>query len=132
MSIQIDLSEQLESRLQEEAAKAGVHPEDYVVATLARFLQVEPNVSAATDDELLEFVNEGLSESDWNHYYGLTRKRQEELISEQELEELIRLTDRIENLNAARMKCLVELALRRRVTVDALMKQLGIELSLPD
>src|SRR5690242_5825521 len=112
MSIQIDLSEQLELRLQEEAAKAGVHPEDYVVATLSRFLQVEPNVAAATEDELLEFISGGLSESDWSHYYELVQKREQELISGEELDDLVRLTDRIEHLNAARVKCLVELASR--------------------
>jgi transcriptional regulator with XRE-family HTH domain len=130
MSIQIDLSEQLELRLQEEAAKAGVHPEDYVVATLSRYLQVEPNVSAATDDELLEFISGGLSESDWTHYYELVQKREQELISETELDELVRLTDRIEHLNAARAKCLVELASRRGISLDALMQQLGIEVAM--
>lgn len=130
MSIQIELSEQLKLRLQEEAAKAGVHPEDYVVATLSRYLHVEPNVSAATDDELLEFISGGLSESDWNHYYALVSKREQEQISEKELHDLVRLTDRIEHLNAARVKCLVELASRRGISLDALMDHLGIEVAM--
>jgi hypothetical protein len=130
MSIQIDLSEHLETRLQEEAAKAGVHPEDYVVATLSRLLQVEPNVAAATEDELLEFISGGLSESDWNHYYELVREREQELISAEELHDLVRLTDRSEHLNAARVKCLAELASRRGVSLNTLMKQLGIDVAM--
>lgn len=130
MSIQIDLSEQLEQRLQEEAAKVGVHPEDFVIATLARFLQIEPNVAAATEDELLEFIGGGLSEGDWNHYYELVQKREQELISDEELHDLMRLTDRIEHLNAARVKCLVELASRRGISLDALMQQLGIDVAI--
>ena len=130
MAIHLDLSNSLQSRVNEEAAKAGMPPEQFVVSALSRFLQVEPNVSIATEDELLEFITSGLSENDWQHYDSLVAKRQQEQISTSELEELTRLTDRLEHLNAARMKCLVELAARRGCSMEAVMQQLGIDARL--
>ena len=48
-------------------------------------------------------------------------------ITEADLQELIRLTDESERLNAERIKHLLELAHLQGVTLDEVMKQLGIE-----
>jgi len=57
----------------------------------------------------------------------LIAKRQSYTITEDELQELIRLTDESERLNVERMKHLLELAHLRGVTLDEVMEQLGIK-----
>ncbi|MDQ3257719.1 MAG: hypothetical protein M3R15_28170 [Acidobacteriota bacterium] len=56
----------------------------------------------------------------------LIAKRQSYTIAEDELQELIRLTDEAERLNVERVKHLIELAQLRNVTLDELMNKLGI------
>lgn len=127
MSLSIDLTPHLESRLNEEAARAGVPPEHLVVSALSRYLQVEPNVASATDEELVEFIGGGMSAGDWTRYYELVARRQAEQIAAEELAELQRMTERVEELNAVRLKCLAELAKRRATSIEVQMRKLGIE-----
>jgi hypothetical protein len=53
-------------------------------------------------------------------------KRDDESISPLELEELTMLTDRLELLQADRLAALAELGNLRGVTLDEVMRQLGI------
>ena len=57
----------------------------------------------------------------------LIDKRHASRISPSELEELIQLTDRAEEIGVERLQCLIELAALRNLTLDELMQQLGIK-----
>jgi 5'-deoxynucleotidase YfbR-like HD superfamily hydrolase len=56
----------------------------------------------------------------------LRRKLQNETISEREYEELLSLWQEVERRNVERLRALIELAKLRGVSVQELMRQLGI------
>lgn len=78
------------------------------------------------ESELLSKINEGLLPGDAKRMNVLIAKRQAYTISNDELEELIKLTDEAERLNVERIKNLLELAHLRGVTLDEVMDQLQI------
>ena len=53
-------------------------------------------------------------------------KRQAEAISEPEIAEYTAINQQIEAANVKRLASLIELAQIRKITLDALMKQLGL------
>jgi len=61
-----------------------------------------------------------------HRFNQLRRKLQDETISEREYEELLILWQEIERRNVERLKALIELAKLRGVSVQELMRQLGI------
>ncbi len=67
-----------------------------------------------------------LSESEYKRFYELIEKRRDENISENELTELIALTEKSEELNVKRLKCLLEIAQIRNKTLREVMKELEI------
>jgi hypothetical protein len=60
---------------------------------------------------------------------ALVAKRQEETLTPGEHEELIRLTDQLDELNVQRLEHLAELARLRQTSLPALMENLGIQVS---
>jgi hemerythrin-like domain-containing protein len=78
------------------------------------------------ESALLSRANQGLSEDLSKRLTFLRAKREEEIISDQEYNELTKLTDQAEELHAGRMAALVELAKLRGVSLRMLMEQLGI------
>lgn len=78
------------------------------------------------ESELLTGINQGLSSADARRMKELIGKRQSYTLTENELQELIRLTDESERLNVERLKHLLELAQLRGVTLDEVMNQLHI------
>jgi hypothetical protein len=85
-----------------------------------------PNLSEA-ETRLLLKINQDLPPAARTRMNELIDKRQAGVITQPELEELIRLTDQTEEIGAERLKCLIELAALRNVTLDELMRQLGIK-----
>jgi len=85
-----------------------------------------PNLSEA-ETRLLLKINQDLPPESRNRMNELIDKRQAGLITPSELEELIQLTDQTEEIGVERLKCLIELAALRNVTLDELMRQLGIK-----
>ncbi len=77
--------------------------------------------------ELLSKINQGLTPATQQRLNELIRKRQSHTISEEELQELIQLTDQVELLDAERLKCLLELSHLRDVSLDDLINQLGLK-----
>jgi len=71
-------------------------------------------------------INQGFPEGLRERLATLRRKREDEVITDAEYEELTRLTDRAEELHAERMAALVELAQLRGISLSVLMDQLGI------
>lgn len=129
MTITVDIGADLESRLLQEAAKQGVDPGQYIVNAMRAALQMQtPDATPmnAEESRLVEEINRGLSQEQWNRYYELVSKRRAEAMTGQEIRELTALSNRIEELNARRIECLAELALSRGTTLPELLKQLGI------
>lgn len=76
---------------------------------------------------LIKKINEStLSAEEQKRFYELIEKRQTEKIKSEELEELIKLTDKSESLNVERIKNLIKLAKSRNVSLDEIISQLGI------
>lgn len=75
---------------------------------------------------LLIQINEDISAEVQSRFDELVAKRQQEAISVQELDELIRLTDQIEQHDARRLAALGTLAASRHVTLPTLMDSLGL------
>jgi 16S rRNA C967 or C1407 C5-methylase (RsmB/RsmF family) len=84
-----------------------------------------PHLSA-TESELLLIVNRGLPENLRERYRELIGKRRQQTLAPAELEELLRLTDQVEQLEADRLAALSELAQLRQTTLPTLMANLGL------
>lgn len=129
MNITVELGADLESRLLQEAAKQGVEPGQFIVNAMRGALQSQKSTATCLDAEesrLLEEINRGLSQAEWSRYYALVAKRQADALIDQEYEELMALSNHIEELNAHRMQRLAELAQLRGTTLPELLDRLGI------
>lgn len=76
---------------------------------------------------LIKKINESnLSAEEQKRFFDLIKKRRDEIIKPDELEELIKLTDKSEALNVERIKNLIKLAKSKNVSLDEIMNRLGI------
>jgi len=82
---------------------------------------------SAKETELLLKINQGLPAGLRQRLNELIDKRQAHTIAPDELAELIQLTDQVEMFDAERLQQLIELAHLRGVTLDELIKKLGIK-----
>ncbi len=91
-------------------------------------LKARENTPALSEceEELLQKINQGLPPATGKRMNELIAKRRSCTITEDELQELIRITDEAERLNVERIKNLIELAALRNVTLDELMDRLGL------
>lgn len=78
------------------------------------------------ETSLLEKIYRKLPEAILKRHEWLSEKRRQENISKEEYEELLALTQMLEKDNVERMEYIVELASSRKVTPQALMKQLDL------
>ncbi len=76
--------------------------------------------------ELLLKINQGIPADLRKRYNELIAKRRATTLSPDEYEELLRMTDEVEKLQARRVKNLAELASLRKVSLSKLMDDLGI------
>jgi hypothetical protein len=86
----------------------------------------QPQSLSREEAALLQQINKGLPEEVWQRYRALVARRRAETLTPEEHKELIELSDRMEEVNARRMEHLVELARLRRMSLEAVMQQLGI------
>ncbi len=100
--------------------------EDFVGRILALRAKRKASVLSTSETELLQKINEGLLPIAQQRYNDLSAKRRQETLTPFEHQELLDLIAQIEQFDAKRVNCLAELAQLRRVSVRALMKQLGI------
>jgi hypothetical protein len=84
-----------------------------------------PSIDRAENDLLLT-INQTLTFSRQNRFDQLVAKRQADTITDEELEELIELTDQAEQLNADRVMALAQLAKARNQSLKQVMQTLGI------
>ena len=75
---------------------------------------------------LLLKINQGLSPEVQTRYDELIARRRAESLTTDEYDQLLRLTDQIENLEVRRMEYMAELARLRQTSLTKLMENLGI------
>jgi hypothetical protein len=78
------------------------------------------------ESDLLKEINLGVSADTWAEYHLLIAKRQAETLTEEEQQQLIGISDRLEVANVRRMKALIELANLRGQSLSRVMQELGI------
>lgn len=101
--------------------------EAFVEKVLA--LRAQRTVSGMPEEEaeLLQKINRGLPANTANRLIFLNKKREETSLTNTELEELLAITEAIEQLNLERVQYLGVLANLKNVPVRELMQQLGIQ-----
>ena len=100
--------------------------EQFVSQVLAlRAKRVAPSASKQ-EAEILEKINQGLAQETQQRYNELVAKRQAEMLTDAEYQELLALIDSIEQADAERVQALTKLAQLRNMSVKALMETLNI------
>ena len=127
MPITIHLSPELEEILQEVAARTGKDVDNYIVSILEEKLLPGSGGLREKEAELLQQINLDISPEEWRRFFQLVEQRDAEQLASEEYQELLDLTDVIESANARRMEHLVELSILRKVPLDELMEELGIQ-----
>ncbi len=131
MTMTIDLTPELETQLQEVAAKEGMAPDRFVLDTLReklyrdRAAQGVPHLSKV-ESELMQRINQGLPEETWLRYHSLVSQRKAKTLTSEQQQELIRLSDQVEMDYAQRLGLVLELARLRGTSLESQMKTLGI------
>ena len=92
-----------------------------------RAQRVAPSLSADETSLLMKINNSVLPEEVRHRYRKLIKKRQEENLTEDEYNELLRLSDESEQRQAERLEALIELARLRNTSLRELMNALGIK-----
>jgi len=85
-----------------------------------------PNLSKR-EAELLDKINHAISPELQQRYEWLIERRKAESLTSDEYNELLKLTDVVEELEVKRVKYLAELAQVCRITLSQLTEQLGIK-----
>ena len=129
MALTIELPYDLESQLREQAQEKGKALNQYIAGIIREKMNpLKPKATSLSAEEtrLFQIINKGFSQEFWLKLHGLNQKRQEESLSEEELSQLIEMTDSLEADNVERMKALIALAHLRQTDLDTLMTQLGL------
>lgn len=124
MTLQIPA--ELEDALRQLATVQGIDPAELCLKSITQLVQPKSDSLPKVESELLQTINGGFSEEWWARYRKLVEERRNESISEDQLSELIHLTDQSEAYGVRRLEALVELAKIRGVALENLMEDLGI------
>jgi hypothetical protein len=100
--------------------------EAFVAQVIALRAQRSAPHLSPEETALLRHINASLAPDLQRHFDELIAKRQAETISPNELQELVQLTEQIEEQDAQRLAALGDLARLRKMTIPALMDLLGI------
>jgi hypothetical protein len=122
-TLQVETEQLLQAALQMPRAEL----EQFVARLLAlKISQDTPHLSQA-ESELLLTINAGIPSATQQRLDALIAKRQAHTLTRGEHQELLQITEQIEQRDAERLQHLIELAALRHVTLDALMQQLGLQ-----
>ncbi len=99
--------------------------ETFVQKALLVQAEKRTSVLSSEESELLQAINETLTEKEWSRFYELVEKRQEENITKEELKELIKLTDRTEEISGNRLHAIIKLAGLRKISIEEALKLFG-------
>lgn len=122
----IELAPEIEKQVREAAEVAGVDPATFIQDAIAEKLRQNNFARPLTEAELLERINRGFPEAFWDRYRALIALRDAETLEPEEQNELIAMTDRVEQRTAERLGYLTELSRRRGTHVRQLIAQLGL------
>lgn len=134
MILTIELKPEMAAALHNEAAKFGLAISDFVQSALEerlkRTTKGNPAVAplSAKESVILRQVNEWMPSETWQKYQELREKLWAETLTEAEHQLLIEISHQIEIINAQRIRFIAELARLRRVSLEEMMSQLGINL----
>lgn len=87
-----------------------------------------PNFSKREAELLIE-INQGIAQKTLDRYKMLSDKMAAETLTEQEHQELLAISNQLEEQDAKRLELLIELARLRSVSLDTLMEDLGLTVS---
>lgn len=100
--------------------------ETFVTEVLKLRAQRESPSLSVSESELLIKINRGIPDDRQGRFNELIAKRQKLTLSDEELAELIQLTDEIEQLDAERIEYLGELGQLRGRSLSEIMQDLSI------
>jgi len=128
MSLMLNLPLEIESKVREAARSEGVDVSAYLLeAAEARLRYFDPARKLA-DAELLERINLcSFPENFWSRFRALVAKSKRKTLTLKEQQELIEHTSQTESRDAERLPYLAELAKRRRITIQAVLTELGLQ-----
>ncbi len=89
--------------------------------------QRRANILSLAESELLLQINQGIPATLHRRYQELAEKRDAEMLSNLEYEELLELSDHIEDFTVQRLEALTKLAALRHVSLQQVMDELGIQ-----
>jgi hypothetical protein len=101
--------------------------DDLFIQVLQLRAQRQLPTQVLTESELLRTINVTIPSALQDRFNELVTKRQSLIITEEELDELITITDQSEQLNAQRITALTQLAQLRNQSLPQIMKALGIQ-----
>ena len=137
MTLVLELAPEIENQIYQAASQAGISPDVYVLESVTeRLARIHPYQTSRvrhlsqTKAQLLEKINQSLSQIQWQRYRELITKRQAEQLTLAEQNELIIFSDKIEGENAKRIGYIAELADIHQTTLPLLMKKLGNDSAL--
>jgi hypothetical protein len=99
--------------------------EQFLDQALALRAQRRAPALSQSETELLIKIGRGLAENHQARLRALVARRQAEALDAQEHEELLQLTDELEQLEAERAEAMIQLATLRGVSLTQLMADLG-------
>ena len=133
MTLIIEITSELEYQIKQAADKVGLAPDTYILQILHESLQQQApqknvgNQLPKEEADLIQIINQSLSDIEWQRYQVLIEKRNAETLTPDEHEELINVSEQLENANTNRIQALVKLAKLRHMSIDALMAELDLK-----
>jgi hypothetical protein len=122
-TIQVETDQLLNAALQMSPAEL----DQFVTKLFSIKARERAPVLSEREAELLQKIYQGIPPEMQERLNELIKKRQSYTITDDELQELIKLTNQVELFDAERLKHLIELAHLRNVPLDDLIRQLGIK-----
>ncbi|MBD2453341.1 STAS/SEC14 domain-containing protein [Nostoc sp. FACHB-87] len=100
--------------------------EQFVAQVIVLQAQRKATKLPQAEAELLLKINQGIPVNLHRDYQELIAKRDDEILSEDEYQKLLQLTEEIEKIQAQRLENLAELASLRGISLNTLMENLDI------
>lgn len=126
-NVQITTQVSTDELLHSVASLPAQELDSFVSKVLAIQARLKTPSLSTQETQLLSQANSRLNESQQQRWDTLEDKRQQETLTDTELQELITLNDIAEQKNVERMTALTKLAQLRQVSLLDLMDQLGIK-----
>ena len=132
MALTIQIPPETEQQLKQAAQAAGLSPDVYVAQLIQEVLAsnkikgaTEHSLSVA-ETNLIQVVNHSVDTIDWQRYYALMKKREEETLTAEDHKALIAFSDQVEAANVTRLTAVSQLAKLRNTSVKQIMEDLDL------